>query len=414
MGALEDVGIGFFLGLVYGTAYSIPVILVSMIYRYLADEKFPILMAVVLGVGLMGFAGGLSTLAAPGSLSLSQLTEIGTGSFLIIWIVNMSDRLLTKFPKNSHLFGMGRHEYRTVKLPDAPSLRDILSKPKVPEQMKRELAGMELLMPSDLPIDELTNRVKRRIITDWGVGDVELEMDAHGKITYLALAGRDQGISPSVREGTVALPLKFERAPAGLGPGDLVTIYLKNGEAIDSTEVIGIDQAKEIVTVLINLRSLEKYKDQEAAFIVALPTFKQMPLVKDIMTAPPQMVPTTDSAKRVLELIGSQKPSSVIVFDADKAVGIVTRKDLVERAFAKELKLASVQAKDVMTAPVVSISPEATFAEAIDLMKTKGLEQLPVFDAGKPVGMISISELLKAGVTLPTRWTLRGKKQSSS
>lgn len=412
---IDEVGVGIFLGLVLGAGSSIPVLLLSMIYRYVANERFPLLMAVVLGVGLMGFAGGLSVLADPRLLTPTQVTQVAVGGLVIVWIVNMSDRLLSKMPRRGRLFGLiGRAnaEYKTIKLPEAQSMRDLIGRAKVPEQLKRELAGMEFLLPSDLPIDELGARLKRRIITDWGVGDVELELDAHGKITYFALAGREQGVSPSVKEGSVALPLKFERVPAGLGPGDLVTVYLRNGEVIDSTEVMGIDLAQKIVTILVGQRSIEKLKDQEAVLVIGLPMFKHLPLVKDVMTGPPQTVPVTETTKKVLELLSTQRRSSVVVLDGDKPVGIIRKHDLIEKAVAKELKLGSIQAKDIMTTPIVSISSEATLIEAIDVMKSKGLTELPVLDGAKPVGIFGMAELLKAGITIPTRWSLRTRKQT--
>lgn len=411
---IDEVGLGIFLGLVLGAGYSIPVLLLSLVYRYIANERLPILMAVVLGIGLMGFAGGLSALADPRSLTTTQATQVAVGGFIIVWIVNLSDRLLTRMPRRGRLFGLigkGRNEYKTIKLPDAQSMRDLIGRAKVPEQLKRDLAGMEILLPSDLPIDELVARLKRRIITDWGVGDVELELDAHGTITYFALAGREQGISASVKEGSVAIPLRFDRIPAGLGPGDLIMVYLKNGEIIDSTEVIGIDTSQKILTILAGQRSIEKLKDQEATLVIGLPLFKQLPLVKDVMIGPPQTVPITETSKKVLELLSTQRRASVVVLDGEKPVGIIRKHDLIEKAVAKELKLGSVQAKDIMTTPIVSVSSEATLIEAIDIMKSKGLTELPVLDGAKPVGIFGMSELLKAGVTIPTRWSLKAKRQ---
>lgn len=411
---IDEVGLGIFLGLVLGAGYSIPILLLSLVYRYIANERLPILMAVVLGVGLMGFAGGLSALADPRSLTTTQATQVAVGGFVIVWIVNLSDRLLTRMPRRGRLFGLigkGHSEYKTIKLPDAQSMRDLIGRAKVPEQLKRDLAGMEFLLPSDLPIDELVARLKRRVITDWGVGNVELELDAQGTITYFALAGREQGISASVKEGSVAIPLRFDRVPAGLGPGDLIMVYLKNGEIIDSTEVIGIDTSQKILTILAGQRSIEKLKDQEAALVIGLPLFKQLPLVKDVMIGPPQTVPITETSKKVLELLSTQRRASVVVLDGEKPVGIIRKHDLIEKAVAKELKLGSVQAKDIMTTPIVSVSSEATLIEAIDIMKSKGLTELPVLDGAKPVGIFGMSELLKAGVTIPTRWSLKAKRQ---
>lgn len=57
-------------------------------------------------------------------------------------------------------------------------------------------------------------------------------------------------------------------------------------------------------------------------------------------------------------------------------------------------------ASDIMTPEPVSISPKATVAEAIDLLREMEIRHLPVVHHGELVGMVSDRDLRE--VTLPT------------
>ena len=69
------------------------------------------------------------------------------------------------------------------------------------------------------------------------------------------------------------------------------------------------------------------------------------------------------------------------------------------------------RAKDIMTANVVTISPEAEIAEIAQLLIDKNISGVPVVDAnGRPVGMVSEGDLLQqAGLAGEARrsWWLR-------
>ncbi|MBU0615356.1 MAG: CBS domain-containing protein [Nanoarchaeota archaeon] len=57
----------------------------------------------------------------------------------------------------------------------------------------------------------------------------------------------------------------------------------------------------------------------------------------------------------------------------------------------KELK-----AKDVMTARIISVGPESTIKNAIDVMRKHSISQLPVIQEEKSVGLVSESVILNA------------------
>ncbi|MFC1671334.1 DUF294 nucleotidyltransferase-like domain-containing protein, partial [Spirochaetota bacterium] len=87
--------------------------------------------------------------------------------------------------------------------------------------------------------------------------------------------------------------------------------------------------------------------------------------------------------------------SAILVTNEDnKAVGIVTDRDIRERVVGSKKNLHS-PVHEVMSSPLVSISDHAMIFEAILLMQEKGIKHLAVNDnGGKILGIISTDELM--------------------
>jgi CBS domain-containing protein len=59
------------------------------------------------------------------------------------------------------------------------------------------------------------------------------------------------------------------------------------------------------------------------------------------------------------------------------------------------MEVAMLKAKDVMTTPVVTISPDTTLADATKLLDAKGITGVPVADAqGKVMGILTEKDIL--------------------
>lgn len=50
--------------------------------------------------------------------------------------------------------------------------------------------------------------------------------------------------------------------------------------------------------------------------------------------------------------------------------------------------------RDVMTKDIVSINPETSLKNIVDLMKQKEIKKLPVLDSGKLIGVVRVEDLL--------------------
>jgi acetoin utilization protein AcuB len=65
----------------------------------------------------------------------------------------------------------------------------------------------------------------------------------------------------------------------------------------------------------------------------------------------------------------------------------------IERRRERDVKEDRVTARDVMTANPVTVTPQATVAEAIDLMRELDIRHVPVIEGGALVGMLSDRDL---------------------
>ncbi len=87
---------------------------------------------------------------------------------------------------------------------------------------------------------------------------------------------------------------------------------------------------------------------------------------------------------------------SLLVLDGDDLVGIITERDYLRRVALSDRPSRSLEVREVMTAPVVSVSREEAIEDCLTLMTESRFRHLPVVDEGRLVGVVSIGDLVKA------------------
>jgi len=270
---------GIVSGLVSGIPAFFIVMLLSIAYKYFTSEKLSYFIGILFGLGFLGFSGGL--LAILDQPSLGGALEIVVLSVFIVWGVNTGDKMADKMPKKSpaSIIGgirRGKSAYTTIKLPDSRLIYDMTGKPRVPDSLKEDLSLREFTLPGDIPLEEIANRVKRRLITDWGIGDVELELDQDGKVIHLAIAAKTIGLSAAIPENCLGIPIECKVIPSNLAPGDIVNIYLENNGYLERCELKGVDEERRTITICVNKSYLEKIRGNKSSLVVVLPsTFAQ-------------------------------------------------------------------------------------------------------------------------------------------
>ena len=118
-------------------------------------------------------------------------------------------------------------------------------------------------------------------------------------------------------------------------------------------------------------------------------------VVKDVMSSPVVTLDEDETSNKVASLMDENDLGCVIISNkARKPVGIITERDLVVRVLAKNLMPDAIKAKEIMTSPLVTITPEATISEAARRMSRLDIRRLGVVYKGNLVGVISSRDVL--------------------
>jgi CBS domain-containing protein len=119
-----------------------------------------------------------------------------------------------------------------------------------------------------------------------------------------------------------------------------------------------------------------------------------MSKLRDVMTAHPVALDSRDSCAFAARKMAESDIGDVIVQEKDGRVcGILTDRDIVVRAVAKERDPAKTPIGEVCTRDVVSLSPDDDIETALRLMKSRAIRRVPVVDNGRAVGIVSLGDL---------------------
>lgn len=98
----------------------------------------------------------------------------------------------------------------------------------------------------------------------------------------------------------------------------------------------------------------------------------------------------TDAAKEMTE----SRVDSILVFENDEVIGIVTNKDIISDVVARGLDPSKVTIKDITHSPLIKIHKDAKVKEAIDLMDKHDVRRLIVTDGKRTIGTISRKKMI--------------------
>lgn len=117
-------------------------------------------------------------------------------------------------------------------------------------------------------------------------------------------------------------------------------------------------------------------------------------MTTDVVTTTPE-IDVVYAFEKLMEF----KISSLPVVDNDELIGIITATDVGHNLILDKYELGT-KVEEIMIDEVITISPEDTLETAIKVMKesTQGsgiLNQLPVVDDGKLVGIISDGDIIQ-------------------
>jgi CBS domain-containing protein len=121
---------------------------------------------------------------------------------------------------------------------------------------------------------------------------------------------------------------------------------------------------------------------------------------KDFMTEKVVTIEATKSALDAAKLMTEREVGSLVVSEGEKPVGIVTDRDVVTKAVAKDLQLRGVKVREIMSKPLVTVKLDTPMIEIAKLMDDRGIRRVPVVRGGEVVGIVTSSDMGRASKIL--------------
>jgi CBS domain-containing protein len=118
--------------------------------------------------------------------------------------------------------------------------------------------------------------------------------------------------------------------------------------------------------------------------------------IQDIMTANPACCETDTGLGEVARLMVDNDCGEIPVLRGGKPVGVITDRDITARAVAAGRNPLEMRAGDLMSSPVITVTPDTDVDECCETMEEHQIRRIPVVDdSGSCCGMVSQADIAK-------------------
>ncbi len=115
--------------------------------------------------------------------------------------------------------------------------------------------------------------------------------------------------------------------------------------------------------------------------------------VRDIMTEEVRSASPADSLVDVARMMRDLNVGTIPLCEDERLIGLITDRDIVVRCVADGHDLDACTARDFMSTDLVTITPDTSTDEAMQLMAKHQIRRLPVVEGNRLVGIVSLGDL---------------------
>ncbi|MFQ5831419.1 MAG: cyclic nucleotide-binding/CBS domain-containing protein [Candidatus Thorarchaeota archaeon] len=117
--------------------------------------------------------------------------------------------------------------------------------------------------------------------------------------------------------------------------------------------------------------------------------------VRDIMAVNVVTMPPDATVREVASRMAEMDIGSIIIMDRTRAVGMITESDIARRVVAEQRDPKATKASEVMSSPLVHVTPDTALTEAMRVMAKSNIRRVAVLKNDTLAGIITSRDILR-------------------
>jgi CBS domain-containing protein len=95
-----------------------------------------------------------------------------------------------------------------------------------------------------------------------------------------------------------------------------------------------------------------------------------------------------------IQLMADKNVGALLVMKDDKLLGVISERDYTRKVILKGKVSKQTPVEEIMTSPVITVTPNHTVDECMRIVSEKRVRHLPVLEGDKVVGVVSVGNLV--------------------
>ena len=106
---------------------------------------------------------------------------------------------------------------------------------------------------------------------------------------------------------------------------------------------------------------------------------------------------------QAIQLMAEKNVGALVVLSKGKLAGIISERDYTRKVALKGRSSKEAKVEELLSSPVISVTPEQSVAESMRLMVQHRIRHLPVLEGDHLAGVVSIGDLVN--------WTISAQSE---